>query len=258
MRACAPAIAAAEGDYPELFDALLAPHGVELQVFAVDEGQLPASLDKCDAWMTSPSRSSVLGDDPWLPDALELVRRIVDEERPFAGICFGHQMLGQALGGRVERAAGRLGRRRAALLGRGAAALDGAAPADGGFTLIASHEDQVTELPPGAVRLAGTDHCPNAMFALGERAIGLQPHPEFTASISRAPRGWPARPDRREAGRRGTRLARRAPRPGPRGRVDRALPHVRRGGVKKRSGSRRASRCDCEASSGPTTARTRT
>ena len=104
-------MAATEGDYPELFDALLAPHGVELQVFAVDEGELPASLDDCDGWMTSPSRSSVLGEEPWLPDALELVRRIVDEERPFAGICFGHQMLGQAMGGRVERAGGRLGRR---------------------------------------------------------------------------------------------------------------------------------------------------
>ena len=35
------------------------------------------------------------------------------------------------------------------------------------------------------MRVAATDHCPNAMFALGDRAIGLQPHPEFTASISR-------------------------------------------------------------------------
>lgn len=182
----APAIAATEGDYPDLFDALLAPHGVELQVFAVDEGQLPASLDECDGWVTSPSRSSVLGEDPWLPEALGLVRRIVDEERPFAGICFGHQMLGQAMGGRVERAAGGwgVGAQRYSVVAP-QPWMD-PAPPGGGFTLIASHEDQVTELPPGAVRLAGTDHCPNAMFALGERAIGLQPHPEFTASISRA------------------------------------------------------------------------
>jgi GMP synthase-like glutamine amidotransferase len=181
-----PKVAATEGDYPELFDALLAPHGVELQVFAVDEGRLPASLDDCDAWVTSPSRSSVLGDDPWLPAALELVRRLVEEERPFAGICFGHQMLGQALGGRVERAAAGwgVGAQRYSVVAP-QPWMD-PAPIDGGFTLIASHEDQVTELPPGAVRLAGTDHCPNAMFALGERAIGLQPHPEFTAPISRA------------------------------------------------------------------------
>ena len=146
----APAIAATEGDYPELFDALLAPHGVELQVFDVDEGELPASLDDCDGWMTSPSRSSVLGEDPWLPGALELVRRIVDEERPFAGICFGHQVLGQAMGGRVERAAGGwgVGAQRYSVVAP--QPWMEPAPPGGAFTLIASHEDQVTELPPGA------------------------------------------------------------------------------------------------------------
>jgi GMP synthase-like glutamine amidotransferase len=179
-------VAATEGDYPELFGRLLEPHGVELEVFHVDEGQLPASLDDCVGWVTSPSRSSVLGEEPWLPDALDLVRRAVDEERPFAGICFGHQMLGQALGGRVERAG--------AGWGVGAQRYEvvearpwmDPAPAGAAFTLIASHEDQVTELPPGATRLAGNDHCPNALFELGERAIGLQPHPEFTAAISGA------------------------------------------------------------------------
>jgi GMP synthase-like glutamine amidotransferase len=180
-----PTIAAAEGDYPELFGALLEPHGVELQVFAVDEGRLPASLGDCDAWVASPSRSSVLGEEPWLDDALGLVHRLVVEERPFAGICFGHQLLGQAMGGRVERAAGGWGVGAQRYTVVAPQPWMDPAPADGAFTLVASHEDQVTELPPGAVRIAATDHCPNAMFALGDRAIGLQPHPEFTASISR-------------------------------------------------------------------------
>jgi GMP synthase-like glutamine amidotransferase len=180
----APAVAEREGDYPELFGRLLAPHGVELQVFAVDEGDGPASLDDCEGWLGSPSRSSVLGDEAWLPDALGLVRRIVEEERPFVGICFGHQLLGQAMGGRVERAT--------AGWGVGAHRYELVAtrpwmappPADGAVTLIASHEDQVVELPPGAELLARTDHCPHAMFTLGERALGIQPHPEFTAGIS--------------------------------------------------------------------------
>jgi GMP synthase-like glutamine amidotransferase len=172
------------GDYPELFGKLLAPHGAQLEVFDVDAGRLPASLDDCDGWIGSPSRSSVTVDEPWLPDARELVGRIVDEERPFAGICFGHQLLGQVMGGRVERAG--VG------WGVGAQRYEVAEmppwmrppPNDGAFTLAASHEDQVVELPPGAVRLAGNDHCPNAMFQLGERAFGLQPHPEFTAALS--------------------------------------------------------------------------
>jgi GMP synthase-like glutamine amidotransferase len=177
-------LAAVHGDYPELFAKLLAPHGVQLEVFAVDERRLPASLDDCDGWIGSPSRSSVLGDDPWLPDARELVGAIVEAERPFAGICFGHQLLGQAAGGRVERAEAGWGvgaHRYEVVAPR--PWMDPAAPG-GAFTLIASHEDQVVELPPGATLLAGNDHCPNALFAIGERAFGLQPHPEFTAAIS--------------------------------------------------------------------------
>jgi GMP synthase-like glutamine amidotransferase len=179
-----PSLVATHGDYPELFGKLLAPHGVQLQVFAVDEGQAPASLDDCDGWLGSPSRSSVLGDEPWLPVALDLVRSIVDAERPYVGICFGHQLLGQAAGGRVARAA--------AGWGVGAHRYEvvapqpwmDPAPPGGAFTLVASHEDQVVELPPGATLLAGNDHCPNAMFELGPRAFGLQPHPEFSTAIS--------------------------------------------------------------------------
>jgi GMP synthase-like glutamine amidotransferase len=179
-----PPVVGAVGDYPELFGALLAPHGARLEVFSIDEGRTPASLDDCDGWIGSPSRSSVLGDDPWLADATDIVRALVEEERPFAGICFGHQLLAQATGGRVERAAA----------GWGVGAQDytvlasrpwmDPAPATGRFRLIASHEDQVTELPPGATLLASSDHCPVAMFELGPRAIGLQPHPEFTAAVS--------------------------------------------------------------------------
>jgi GMP synthase-like glutamine amidotransferase len=60
-----------------------------------------------------------------------------------------------------------------------------APPADQ-LALIASHEDQVVHLPEGAALLARSDFCPNAMFAVGERAIGIQAHPEFTADLSLA------------------------------------------------------------------------
>ena len=174
------------GDYPELFSSLFGPLGVTLVRYDADRGELPASLDECDGWITSPSRASAFDDEPWVHAMVELVRRLVVEERPFAGICFGHQLMAQALGGRVERAAYGWG--------VGAKDYEVVAPqpwmrpaADGGrFRLVASHEDQVTVLPPGAELLATADYCPNAMMALGPRAIGLQPHPEFIAPLSAA------------------------------------------------------------------------
>ncbi len=173
------------GDYPELFGALFAPLGAEIVPFDLVAGEGPsgrAELDAIDLWMTSPARASVTDDDAWIRDAEALVRRLVAQGRPFAGICFGHQLLATALGGRVERAA--------TGWGVGAHTYDVVAPQpwmdrSERFTLIASHEDQVVELPPGATLLATSSHCPVAMFAVGDRAIGLQPHPEFTAALSR-------------------------------------------------------------------------
>jgi len=174
------------GDYPELFASLFDPLGVELVRFDADEGDLPASLADCDAWITSPSRSSAYDDEPWVHAMVDLVRRLVAEERPFAGICFGHQLMAQALGGRVERSA--------AGWGVGAQEYEVIAPrpwmdplpASRRFRLVASHEDQVTTLPDGAELLATAPYCPVAMMAVGPRAIGLQAHPEFTAPLSAA------------------------------------------------------------------------
>lgn len=179
----APAAQDLGGDYPELFAALLEPHGVEVVPHDVVADGPPVDPASCDGWLTSPSRASVLDDDPWIAAVATFVRQLVTDQRPFAGICFGHQLLAHALGGRVERATvgWGVGAHRYEVV----AAQPWMRPPAPAVTLIASHEDQVQALPPGATLLARTDHCPIAMFALGERAIGLQPHPEFTADISR-------------------------------------------------------------------------
>ncbi|MEJ7584774.1 MAG: gamma-glutamyl-gamma-aminobutyrate hydrolase family protein [Acidimicrobiales bacterium] len=174
------------GDYPELFASLFGALGVELVRFDADQEDLPASLADCDGWITSPSRSSASDDEPWIHAMADLVQRLVAEERPFAGICFGHQLMAQALGGRVERSA--------AGWGVGAQDYEVVAPrpwmepfpADRRFRLIASHEDQVTALPDDAELLASAPYCPVAMMAIGSRAIGIQAHPEFTAPLSAA------------------------------------------------------------------------
>lgn len=177
-----PDVVDAGGDYPELFAAFLAPFGLEVVTFDATAGNLPASIDDCDAWIASPSRWSMLDAAPWLDATAALVVDLLAAERPLAGICFGHQLLASVAGGRVERAAGGwgVGAQRYEVVDR----LPWMDPPLDRVRLIASHEDQVVTLPPDARLLATSGYCPNAMFALGERVVGIQAHPEFTAPLS--------------------------------------------------------------------------
>ena len=170
------------GDYPELFSALLAPVGVEVVPYLVESGQLPASLDECDGWLCSPSRNSVYDDAPWIGDVEDLLRAAIARERPFVGICFGHQLLAQALGGRVERAANGWG------VGVHdydvVARVPAMTPPLERCALIASHEDQVVAVPSEARVIATSPHCPVAGLAVSDRVWTLQGHPEFVPELA--------------------------------------------------------------------------
>jgi GMP synthase-like glutamine amidotransferase len=170
------------GDYPELFSALLAPVGIEVVPYAAEHGQLPASLDECDGWLCSPSRLSVYDDEPWIKDLEDLIREAVARERPFVGICFGHQLLAQALGGRVERspAGWGVGVEQYDVIEQLAAMEQ---PVEC-CALIASHEDQVVDVPSEARVFAHSDHCPVAGMAVGERLWTVQGHPEFVPELA--------------------------------------------------------------------------
>ena len=172
------------GDYPALFDALLAPFGIDLVPYALDEGRFPDSLTECAGWICSPSRLSTYDDVPWIADAEALHREIVAKEHRYVGICFGHQLLAQALGGKVARAIG----------GWGVGvqqydvveALPCMDPPLARFALLASHQDQVVDVPPGArvIATSTSGYCPVAGLAVGERAWTLQGHPEFVPRLA--------------------------------------------------------------------------
>jgi GMP synthase-like glutamine amidotransferase len=174
------------GDYPELFGALLGGRDVELVRYDVDLGHLPGSVDECDGWLCGPSRSSTYDELAWRPDAESFLREIIATETPYVGICFGHQLLAQALGATVARAddGWQVGAHEYELVDRPS----WMAPAarDGRVTVIASHQDQVVELPHGAELLAreADGGCPIAGFTIGERAWTIQPHPEFVAPLA--------------------------------------------------------------------------
>ncbi len=117
---------------------------------------------------------------PWLPAERTLARRAVTDGIPLLGICLGAQVLALAEGGTVRGAHGRpeRGSCSVSLRGEPDPLFEGL---PGEFRAIQNHRDQITELPPGAVRLAESDACPVQAFRVGERAWGVQFHPEVGA-----------------------------------------------------------------------------
>lgn len=166
-----------EGGYLAMFGALLAPHDIALEAIDAQAGELPDDPAAFDAYVLTGSATSVYDDEPWIAPAEDLLRRIVAAGIPVAGICFGHQLLAQALGGRVEKAP--------AGWGMGVHAYD--LELDGGpatMRLQAMHQDQVVALPEGARVWARSEHCPIAGFTVGDRVWTVQAHPEFTAGFA--------------------------------------------------------------------------
>jgi len=177
---------AAGGDYVDLFAGLFAAHAPEITLkrFDVIGGDLPSDPAECNGWLCSGSRHGAYDAFEWIERLSGFIRDVHEAVVPFAGICFGHQILAQALGGRVEKAASGWGAGiRRVHIDAPAAFM---APPAHHLDLHFMHQDQVVELPPGAEVLGHAEHCPVAVFRVGEAMLGIQAHPEFTVPYAEA------------------------------------------------------------------------
>ncbi len=162
------ALAPQMGDYPDMFARLLDGQGFTFQTYRVIEGQFPADIKACDGWLITGSRHGVYEDHPFIPPLEQFIRDCFAGTVPMVGVCFGHQIIAQAMGGKVERFDG------------GWAI--GATDYDfGGETLVlnAWHRDQITRVPNGAKVIATNDFCTNAALLYPGHALTVQAHPEF-------------------------------------------------------------------------------
>lgn len=177
------------GSYPAMFEALIGAAAPELSFRAYDvtEGEWPDGVDACDGWLVTGSKHGVYDDLPWIAPLRAFLARAREARQPIVGICFGHQILAEALGGaaaKSERGWG-VGRRCYRIVARPSWMAD--APDE--IAIHAMHQDQVTAIPPDATLLATSEHCPFAMLAYGDPespdAISIQPHPEFAEPYAR-------------------------------------------------------------------------
>lgn len=170
-------LAATHGRYGAMMRRLLPP-GRDAILHDVTSGVMPASPTACDAWMLTGSAAGVYDDLPWIAPLTEFLRRARGQAK-LVGICFGHQIMAEAFGGRVVKSPQGWGIGLHRYEVRASASWMGdAAP----VCVPASHQDQVVEAPPDARVTLASDFTPFAGLDYGD-AISFQCHPEFTADF---------------------------------------------------------------------------
>ncbi len=162
------------GSYANAFERLLEGHGFQFANWNCLEGEFPETANDAEGWLITGSKFGAYEDLPWISTLEDFIRNVYSKDIPIVGICFGHQVIAQALGGKVEKFDGGWS------VGRVEYKLDGHTDA---VPLYAWHQDQVIEIPEDARVIGSTPFCKNAALAYGDKAYSIQPHPEFSKNF---------------------------------------------------------------------------
>ncbi len=168
------------GDYPAMFAQLLGD-GFDVESFDVGAGSLP-DPSAHGAYLITGSPAGVYEPLEWIEPLQQFIRAA--ERSKLVGVCFGHQVMAQALGGKVEKSQNGwgVGLHRYRIL-HSEAWMDGT----GSVTVPASHQDQVVLQPPNTEVVAASAFTPFAALAWTDRpAISFQFHPEFSPAFAKA------------------------------------------------------------------------
>ena len=174
------------GDYRQMFPALFSQVAPEWEFVFYDvcNGVFPHSVHECDLYISTGSKFSVYDQEEWIFRLKDFVNEIYRSGKKYAGICFGHQMLAEALGGKVEKGSPGwcVGVHSFSLIQNA----EWMKPEIDKMNLLMMCQDQVVQLPPNSIVLAQTADCPVGMFQVGSNMLGIQAHPEFPKVYNRA------------------------------------------------------------------------
>lgn len=169
------------GSYPSMFAQMLGD-GFEITTYDVAAGELPPDPAAHDAYLITGSPAGVYDPLPWIEQLSEFIRSARD--RKMVGVCFGHQVMAQALGGEVEKSHKGWG------VGLHRYSIDKVEPwmdPVDEISVAVSHQDQVVSQPPNTRVVASSPFTPFAALAWTDRpAFSVQFHPEFSPDYAKA------------------------------------------------------------------------
>jgi GMP synthase-like glutamine amidotransferase len=171
------------GSFPQMFERLIgeADASASFATVRLMDGEALPDPENLDAILLTGSPAGVYDDLDWIAPLERFVRAAYEARTPMAGICFGHQLIAQALGGTVRKSEKGWGIGRHVYdVAPGNGVIDGET-----IAVAASHQDQVIEPPTGATTIFRSTFTPHAgiLYANGT-AMSVQPHPEFTTAFA--------------------------------------------------------------------------
>ena len=174
------------GTYAEMLIALISSekYDFKFKTFNILDSVFPENHLECDGWIVTGSPHGVYEEHSWIPKVSDLINDIYRSKIPIFGVCFGHQLIAQALGGHVEKSIKGWG------LGLHTYEINNKTDYMGNLseevTLNICHQDQVLQVPEGATIYASSEFCENAGFYINNKVLTMQAHPEFLVDFIKA------------------------------------------------------------------------
>jgi GMP synthase-like glutamine amidotransferase len=171
------------GTFADMFKTFLlsADNSLSFTVYDILHDEWPESLSECDGWLITGSMHDAYGNLPWITRLKDFIVRCNIEKSKLIGICFGHQIIAEALGGKVEKAAQGWG------VGVHEFNIEYSfpwmKPSLSKISLLYSHQDQVVRMPHNATLIGGDPFCPHRMFTVEDHILAIQGHPEFSSEF---------------------------------------------------------------------------
>ena len=93
------------GQYPEMFSKIFwsVDPNIQFKTYEVQFGDYPRDLNECNAYLITGSKASAYDDDQWIHDLKKFIQRLHQNKKKLVGVCFGHQIIAEALGGSVRK-----------------------------------------------------------------------------------------------------------------------------------------------------------